>query len=192
MHTYRTLLIDRKAGRVKPGKTTPLNDQFALFHLQLGAYEETMKHVFEVVREAKVNIANGKKRLQELTESYTGLSDFELGRATFEREEYVEANIELANVLCGALFVILDRLIDDLAHKVPLPVPKSNSKKRLPSYYYVGRYIGRVRLPVLIEAASNNFRHADEWTDTKGRRDRARNIRVLRAAGVKGAALEYK
>jgi hypothetical protein len=87
-----------------------------------------------------------------------------------------QSNDALANHLAGSLFVLLKSQIFETAVRL---------RYRNQADLQFGTRVGRTSLMQLIRAASNNFRHYEEWSRRLSNQAH-RDIRILQRAGVRG------
>jgi hypothetical protein len=86
---------------------------------------------------------------------------------------------DIREIFAGTLVLIVDRMIRRLRKRLNLHQDS-----------HVAIMCGKVTLTEALQAAGNNFRHFEEWSDEKSLGDprRDRNLRLLRDAGVKEPA----
>ena len=145
---------------------------FMNFLYCLEEQEESLDQILRVIDSAKKMERRTIKQVSSVNKLSTDLNEI-------YKEEKLNSQLvssrDVQNVFSGSLFIILNSLLQSMASRVHL----RSGRVRV---VVAGRQIGRTSLFELIVAASNNFRHFEEWSQKNSKNN---NICILRAAGIK-------
>lgn len=172
-NSLRVFAKRRATLKVRSGKADPRIGPYMYFFHCLSDQSASIKEILRLIVKAERTKAkiladlNSRNRLS--ADLNDVMAEINLQSATIEQEE-------LQDVLAGSLFVILNSLLRSMAKRTKLKGGKEAPVK-------AGRKVGATSMYELIRAASNNFRHHEEWN--KGVLKNS-NIKTLKKAGLKG------
>lgn len=178
--TIRAFLKKRalqKGKRKKDGKPVQAVAPYMFFFHCLEDQERSIKKILSIIKSAekgKQSAAAAYAAKPKMSTDFAEIADeMRLESEAVEHESSQE-------IFAGTLFVIFNSLLMSMSSRVKMRGGSDAPK-------VAGRQIGKTSLLELIRAASNNFRHYEEW-NKKLKEDKrmAQTIAVLKAAGIKG------
>lgn len=165
-----------KGKRKRNKKTDPRIAPYMYFFHCLGDQETTISKILEIIADAenkKAAAAAAYNAKPKLSAALDEIAD------EMRLEQEAISHEEVQDIFAGTLFVLLNSLLWSMSSRV-------KNRGGSPNPRFAGRTIGKTCLFELMRAASNNFRHYEEWNvPQKSNRQMACNVAILKAAGLK-------